>query len=159
MDATLQSRDDTLFEIGADAVDAAAIMARIREAVARKRDAGVYADARIALAERYNLDTLRGDETFLERYLECMRDAVQVDINDFVISERRRFSRPLVIFKNLVWKLLKFYTYRLWSQQNQINGLLLAAVDEADRLYKERLNNLEARVAALQTGAVSAEKE
>ncbi len=143
----------TIFDIGADGVDSEAIMARIRETVAEKRAAGVYNDARIALAERYNLENLRGDETFLERYLECMRDAVQVDINDYVISERRRwFARPLVGFKRGLWKLLKFYTYRLWSQQNQINGLLLAAIEETDRLYRERIEKLEARIAELEKG-------
>ncbi len=140
-----------MFEIGADGIDSEAIMARIRETVARKRADGVYQDARIALAERYNLDNLRGDETFLERYLECMRDAIQVDINDYAITERRRwFARPLVGFKKGVWKLLKFYTYRMWSQQNQINGLLLAAVEEIDRLYRDRIEKLELRVSELE---------
>lgn len=143
--------DASTFEIGAEGVDCEAIMKGIRETVAEKRAAGVYRDARIALAERYNLENLRGDETFLERYLECMRDAVLVDINDYVISERRRwFGRPLVVLKRGLWKLLKFYTYRLWSQQNQVNGLLLAAVEETDRLYRERLDKLEARVAELE---------
>ncbi len=139
------------FLIGAEGVDCEAIVQQIRATVARKRSAGAYDDARIALAERYNLDNLRGDETFLERYLECMRDAVLVDINDFVITERRRWlSRPMVRFKGMLWAMLKFYTYRLWSQQNQINGLLLAAVEETDRLYRERVEKLEARIAALE---------
>ncbi len=140
-----------MLEIGADGIDSEAIMARIRETVARKREAGVYQDANIALAERYNLENLRGDETFLERYLECMRDAIQVDINDYAITERRRwFARPLVGFKKTVWKLLKFYTYRMWSQQNQINGLLLAAVEEIDRLYRDRIEKLELRITELE---------
>lgn len=143
--------ESTDFIIGAGNIDSEAIMARIRETVARKRAEGVYDDARIALAERHNLDNLRGDETFLERYLECMRDIVLVDINDFVIAERRRwFSRPMVLFKQLLWKILKFYTYRLWSQQNQVNGLLLAAVEETDRLYRDRVEKLEARIAVLE---------
>ncbi len=146
---------ETLFEIGADGVDSEAIMARIRETVAEKRVSGAYNDARIAMAERYNLENLRGDDTFLERYLECMRDAVLVDINDYVINERRRwFARPLVVFKRGLWKILKFYTYRLWSQQNQINGLLLAAVEETDRLYRDRIKKLEARVAELEKSEI-----
>lgn len=144
------------FEIGADNVDSEAIMARIEAIVARKRVSGMYQDARIALAERYNLENLRGEAEFLERYLECMREAVLVDINDFAISERRRwFSLPLVAFKRMLWKFLKFYTYRLWSQQNQINGLLLVAIEETDRLYRERIDKLQARVEALEKSATN----
>ncbi len=142
---------DEMFEIGAGDLDCSAIMERIRRTVARKREEGEYDDARIALAERYNLDNLRGDETFLDRYLDSLREAVQVDINDYIIRERRRWAGgSLVAMKRLIWKMLKFYTYRLWSQQNQVNSLLLAAVEETDRLYRERLEKLEVRIQALE---------
>ena len=41
-----------------------------------------------------------------------------------IYERRARFTKPLVVLKRAIWKLLKFYTYRLWSQQNQVNGLL-----------------------------------
>ena len=67
------------------------------------------------------LQNLRDEEEFMEFYLGCLRDAVFVDINDFEIVERRqRFSRALVALKRSIWNLLKFYTYRLWSQQNLV---------------------------------------
>ena len=121
---------EELFRIGADGVDTEAIVEEIRRTVERNRRNGVYADPRIARAERSNLLNLKNEENFLPFYLECLRDAVFVDINDFEIYERRRhFGRALIRFKRTIWQLLKFYTYRLWSQQNQINGLLLTAVE------------------------------
>jgi hypothetical protein len=76
---------------------------------------------------------------------------VFVDINDFEIVERRPvFGRLLVRLKRAIWKLLKFYTYRLWSQQNQVNGLLLAALEGLESSTQEKLRALEARLAELE---------
>ena len=142
---------DKIFEIGAKGVDAAKIVAEIREIVEAKKQQGVYADSRVALADRTNLEQLRNDEQFLEFYLECLRDAVFVDISDFEITERRsRFRGCLVALKRGLWKLLKFYTYRLWSQQNQVNGLLLSATEIVEKTAKEKVAELEARIEALE---------
>ena len=74
-----------------------------------------------------------------------------IDINDFEIYERRaRLAKPLVILKKYIWKLLKFYTYRLWSQQNQVNGLLLAAVENIEEHYRSKIDALEKRVTELE---------
>ncbi len=146
-------------EIGADGVDAARIMEEVRAAVARKTEAGVYRDLRIAQAERHNLQHLRDDEKFLSFYLECLHEAACVDINDFEIRERRRCGAELlVILKKTVWKLLKFYTYRLWSQQNQVNGLLVTALESLDEKYRARLAELEGKVSALQPAAKEGEQ-
>ncbi len=142
---------DTQFQIGAEGIDAARLVEEIRAAVAAKREAGRYADVRVARAERANLSHLQNQEEFLEFYLDCLRDAVFVDIGDFEIIERRaRFSRALIQLKRVIWKLLKFYTYRLWSQQNLVNGLLLSAVETADQRHRERLRALEARIENLE---------
>jgi hypothetical protein len=142
---------DRPFEIGAEGVDAAAIVAEVQARVRARRAAGDYQDPRIARAERANLSNLKGDQDFQLFYLECLRDAIFVDINDFDIVERRaRFSGLLVALKRALWKLLKFYTYRLWSQQNQVNGLLFSAIESADGAARERIAALEQRVAELE---------
>ena len=56
----------------------------------------------------------------------------------------------LVGLKKILWKLLKFYTYRLWSQQNQVNGMLVTALEGLDEKYRKRLRDLERRLAALE---------
>jgi hypothetical protein len=155
---TSGSITDEIFQIGADGVDVDAIMASLRDAVTRKMESGVYRDARVALAEKSNLVNIKDDESFLKFYLECLRNAIFVDINDFEIRERRRFgSGLLVAMKKAIWALLKFYTYRLWSQQNQINGLLLTAIEGLDDKYRNRIRDLEARLAALESRQGKAE--
>ncbi len=143
---------ESLFEIRAPGVDTEKIVAAIRETVARKMADGAYADARVARAERSNLARLHSENEFLEFYLRCLHDAVHVDINDFAIRERRRGLGPLlVLLKKTIWSLLKFYTYRLWSQQNQVNGLLVTALEGLDRKYQSRIQELENRIKELES--------
>jgi hypothetical protein len=140
-----------LFQIGAEGVDAAAIMAEITATAARKLESGAYRDARIALAEKSNLVNIQDEESFQKFYHECLRNSMAVDINDFEIREQRRFgNRLLVALKKIIWSLLKFYTYRLWSQQNQVNGLLLTAIEGLDDKYRNKIRDLETRVAELE---------
>lgn len=142
---------DALFKIGAEGVDTDGIVAEIQARVERKRAEGVYDDALIARAERSNLKNLKNDDQFLGFYLRCLRDAVFVDISDFEIRERRkRFRGLLVKMKRSIWSLLKFYTYRLWSQQNQVNGLLVTAIEGVDEKQDERMRKLEERIAELE---------
>ncbi|MDE0839691.1 MAG: hypothetical protein OSB41_11655 [Kiritimatiellae bacterium] len=141
-----------LFDVGADSVDVDALVADIRRTVEQKRNDGVYSDPRIAQAERSNLANLKDDDSFLQLYLDSLRDAVYVDINDFNIVERRGgiAGKGLVKLKKTIWSLLKFYTYRMWSQQNQVNGLLLGAIEAADDRHRETVKRLEARIATLE---------
>ena len=141
----------SIFEVGADGVDVGAIVEDIRAAVAKKTEEGLYADARIARAEKANLRNLKGGDSFMDLYLECLRDAVIVDINDFQIQERRAlFGGAYVVLKHAIWKMLKFYTYRLWSQQNETNAMLLSATEAVDNKYREKMRELEARIAELE---------
>ncbi len=143
---------NTPIEFSAPGVDAEQIVREIQETVARKTADGLYADARIARAERFNLVNLKNDEDFLAFYLRSLREASFVDINDFEIRERRNspLAPLLVKFKQTVWKLLKFYTYRLWSQQNTVNGLVVTGVEALDEKYQEKIKRLEARIAELE---------
>ncbi len=142
---------DVEFTIGADGVDTAKIVSQVREIVAEKRKLGHYSDSRVARAERHNLDHLKDEESFLAFYMECLRDAVFVDINDFDIPERGGLiGKPHFMIKSVLWKLLKFYTYRLWSQQNQVNSLLQSAVESVDDHYRQKITDLEARIARLE---------
>ncbi len=135
------------FEIGGAVPDAARIVEEIQRTVEARRRAGAYADPRLMLAEQANLLHRSRDANFLDLYLAGLKDAVFVDINDFDIRERRRYLAPwLVRLKKGLWNLLKFYTYRLWSQQNEVNGLLLTAIEEMDRTYRARIEALERQV-------------
>jgi hypothetical protein len=138
--------------IGADGIDVHKVEEDILAAVADKRARGVYDDDLVARAERNNLLTLKDDESFMEQYLVCLRQIVPVDINDFEIPRRHSPLAPLsTALKKVIWKLLKFYTYRLWSQQNQTNNVLLAAIEIMDRRHKKEVADLKARIEALES--------
>ncbi len=146
-----QTETPPAITIGADGVDVHRIEREILEAVAAKRARGEYDDAAVARAERNNILALKDDKEFMERYLACLRQIVPVDINDFEIVERRSRLAPLLkALKRTIWKLLKFYTYRLWSQQNQTNGVLLAAIEIMDRRHGAEVAALRARIEALE---------
>ncbi len=144
--------NDASVTIGADGVDVGQIVEEIRKTVADKMQSGAYAGAQLARAERYNLVNLKKHENFFDVYMESLREAVSVDINDFEIRERRGCAALVLIpLKKVIWQLLKFYTYRMWSQQNQVNGLLLSAIEEVDRKYRVQLRTLEDRLAKLES--------
>lgn len=140
------------FEINAPKIDTSQIVADIQAEVSRKMEEGVYADARVATAERHNLANMSDSEELLKFYLNCLRETVQVDISDWEIRDRRGGAAGslLVKFKTAMWKLLKFYTYRLWSQQNQVNGLLHTAVESSFKNYERRIVELEKRIEELE---------
>lgn len=143
--------NDSMFEINASGVDVDRIVKDVRAAAEKKMKDGIYSDARVARAERANLVNLQDEDQFLSFYLQCLRDAVYVDISDFDIHERRRGFAPLLVgLKKTIWKLLKFYTYRLWSQQNQVNGLLVTSVEGLDEKFIARIRKLEQRVEELE---------
>ena len=143
--------NDSIFKIGASGINAAGIVEKIRASVAEKMQMGYYTDACVARAERTNMESIKDEDSFLTFYLECLRDTVFIDIGDFEIFERRiRFSRLFISLKRIIWKLLKFYTYRLWSQQNQVNGGLLAAIECVVAGHRDKIDNLESRIAKLE---------
>ena len=143
--------ESSILTIGAPGFDVARLVADLQATADRKMQDGVYADARVARAEKTNLVHLRGSDDFITFYLTCLREAVFVDISDFEIRERRRAIGPvLVALKKVLWKLLKFYTYRLWSQQNQINGLVITALEGMEEQTGARIAALEKRIVELE---------
>jgi hypothetical protein len=144
-------------DIHAPGIDTARLTAELQQRADERRRQGAYSDALVARAELPNLANMKNDREFMAYYLDCLREAVDVDINDFEIRERRaRFGPLLVRLKRTIWNLLKFYTYRLWSQQNDVNGLLLSAVETLDDQYRRRIEALEQQVRALQAAAAAA---
>ncbi len=139
------------FEIRADGVDVQAIMEEIRRTVERKRAEGVYDDDRIARAERMNFQELKDEDSFFDFYMSSLHHVHLVDINDFPIRTHRGiFGKPIVLLKKTIWKLLRFYTYRMFSQQNQINGQVINALDGLNRKLNRRTAEIEARIARLE---------
>lgn len=150
---------ETQIKIGADGIDAEAIVKKIRERADARRASGEFNSEDFVRAERYNLSSVKDDADFFDRYLACLCLISQVDINDFEIVERRaRFSGLLRRFKKTIWSVLKFYTYRLWSQQNQVNGVFNAAIGLVAKRDGEQIDKLKARISELEERLAALEK-
>ena len=149
---------DPVVNVGASQVDSEKLSAELEMAAADKRSRGVYAAGHIAAFENAASGEARDEDEFLSSYLDRLHDAVIVDISDFEIHERRSwFVRLFVGIKRCIWNLLKFYTYRLWSQQNQANGLLVGAIEEVDGRNRRKIAELEERIARLEGNPEQAE--
>lgn len=151
---------ESYVKIGAEGIDVEDIIRQIRERADVRRKSGEFDLDAIARAERYNITTIKDNADFFDRYLSCLCLVNQVDINDFeIIEHRARFAPLLKKFKKGIWSVLRFYTYHLWSQQNQINNLINAAISivaqrDGEQLKKmqDRVDELEARLAKLEGG-------
>jgi len=140
-----------MIKISAPGMDTEAIIRDLYSTVEKKKADGVYKAAGLDGAPLHAPLSFRDNESFLAFYIENLRENAFVDISDFEIIERRaRFRKPLMLLKKLIWGLLRFYTYRLWSQQNQINGLLLAAVEGVHEQQVRKLASLETRIQAIE---------
>ncbi len=148
----------TDIQIGADGIDAEAIVQQIRTRADQRSTDGSVDMAVVARAERYNLANIKNDDELYTRFLGSLRMVATVDINDWEITDKHgRLAPFLVKFKKTIWSLLRFYTFRLWSQQNQVNGLLVGALeifsvrtDERLEKMQKRIDELEARLAKLE---------
>lgn len=149
---------ESYVKIGADGVNAEEIVRQIRERADKRRRSGEFDADKILRAERFNLTAIKDDDEFFDKYISCLGIVAYVDINDYEIHEHRaRFSKLLVKFKKSIWSMLRFYTYHLWSQQNQVNRLFQTAIGllakrDSDQLKKmqKRVDELEARLAKLE---------
>ena len=138
-------------QIGAKGIDTAAIANECRQAVSAKKADGTYRTANLDENKVTNPIEFRNDAEFLTFYLESLRESAFVDISDFEIEEKRpRFRKAVIGLKKTIWNLLKFYTYRLWSQQNQINGLLLSAIEGIHERQQAEIKRLNARIEQLE---------
>ena len=140
--------NEETFSIGADGIDVQKIMGKIRKRVEEKKAAGVY--------DKYNLDDItkldiseaKSDEDFLRYYLKIIRRTYMLDIDEFDIpSKGGILGKPVVWLKKIIWHLLKFYTYRMFTQQREFNLQIvhtLAALNrKIDKNHKEILSELE----------------
>ncbi len=149
-----------MIHIAAPGIDTDSIISDIHATVKRKAESGCYQTAGLGETERFAPLEFRDNAAFLAFYLENLRESAFVDIGDFEIVEKRpRFRRTLTRLKQAIWSMLRFYTYRLWSQQNQINGLLLAAIEGIHDQQNQKLAALEEKISALERAALQADAD
>ena len=138
---------ENTFEINTPGIDVEAIVATIRERVEEKQQAGVYEQYNISPAVALEIDNLKTDADYLNYYLDTIWRAADIDLGDFPIhSKTPVVGRPVVLLKKIIWTLMKFYTFRLFSQQKDFNVKMASIVHGLDMKYEERLAALEEKI-------------
>ena len=139
---------ENTFEINTPGIDVEAIIATIRERVEEKQQAGVYDQYNISPAVALEIDNLKTDQAYLDYYMSTIWRAADIDLGDFPIhSKTPIMGRPVVLLKKIIWKLLKFYTFRLFSQQKDFNVKMASIVHGLEMKYEQRFAALEEKLA------------
>lgn len=128
-----------IFQIGAEGVDVTKIMAEIEERVARKREAGIYDRYDLSRIETLELSKIKSEAEYLDYLIRVIQQTWDIDIGDFPIYPKGGLlGRPAVLLKKVIWKLMKFYTFRLFAQQKEFNCQVANAISS----LKSRIDEL-----------------
>jgi len=141
---------ENTFEIATPGVDVQKIVARIQGRVEEKRQAGVYDRYNLSAIKAIEMDNLKSDEAYLEYYLRTIWRAADIDLGDFEIPAKTPvIGKPVVLLKKVIWKLLKFYTFRLFTQQKDFNTKMVSVAEGINRKLDRKLAVLEDRLERL----------
>lgn len=128
------------------------LMARLRERVRERRAAGAYEDPVAAQAERTRFAAMAREDDSMGPLLAQLHLVNWVNYQDPGLTAPRSVRDRLEgVVKRVLWKLLSFYHFRLFGQQNRINKLLLLGMDDYHRWVEGRCRGLDDRIAGLET--------
>ena len=122
------------FDIQTDGVDTDDIMRRIRERIEQKRAAGVYDRYNLTGITKLEVAEAKSEEDFLRYSLKMLQRTHEIDIADFPIPNKGGpFGWLEVLVKKVLWYLLKFYTWRMWTQQREFNAQVVNTLRALNR--------------------------
>jgi len=85
-----------------------------------------------------DIKALKDNTEVLSRVIAHMRESAVIDIGDFeIVNTGGPFGRLEVLVKKTIWKLLRFYTYRMFSQQRAFNMQVVAVLEAMWRRLEE----------------------
>jgi len=111
-----------------------------------------YQNYDLSKVSRYLLASIKDQKQYINENIKIINKSWAIDINDFEILIKKEGILSLLefLFKKVIWKLLKFYTYRLFSQQREFNMQMKDAVTLLYSDYQKRLNIIETSIKKLQ---------
>ena len=140
-------KEDKEFDVTAPALDAEAIVAEVRKRAAARRGAGGES-LRPPAALDYEKELK--EEDFLRYYLQVVERLGDVNYGDFeIVSKGGPFGRLEVLLKKTIWKVMRFYTYRLFSQQREFDCQVAEALQSHYRWSREEIDRLREEIAEL----------
>ncbi|EKD27426.1 MAG: hypothetical protein ACD_79C00726G0001 [uncultured bacterium] len=120
------------------------IMKEINSCIKLRKELGVYDHHDFSRLTQINLQKISDKDLYLSEHLKALKNSWAVDINDFeILTKQSGILRILeVLLKKVIWKMLKFYTYRLFVQQREYNFQLSNAVHNINNLYSSKIDEL-----------------
>ena len=143
----MDNQQDVLFEIPSTRINTDAIMEEIRKKIKEKEESGVYHHYNLSKINTLELQDVENEEDFLEYYLKAVSSTWAVDINDWeIINKGGILGKPAVTLKKIIWKLLKFYTFRLWSQQREFNAQIANTISAINKKHDSELKEIKKQI-------------
>ena len=131
------------FRIAAPALDAESLVKEVRERVRRKKEAGAYDGYDLEGVTSLDYEKELGEEDFLRYHLQVVERLSDVNYGDFdIVSKGGLFGRAELLLKKVIWKLLRFYTYRLFSQQREFDCQVSEALQSHYRWSRQEIDRL-----------------
>ena len=113
-------------EIGADGCDAEKALQDIEKAAAGTSPVNEALD----MIGELDIKALKDNTEVLSRVIAHMRESAMIDIGDFeIVNTGGPFGRLEVFVKKTIWKLLRFYTFRMFTQQRAFNAQVVAVLE------------------------------
>ncbi len=138
------------FDITAPALDAEALAAEVRERVRKKKESGAYEGYDLSAIASLDYEKELSEEDFLRYYLQVVERLSDLNYGDFEITSKGgRFGRAEVLLKKTIWKLLRFYTYRLFSQQREFDCQVAQALVSHYRWSRKEIDRLSGEIASI----------
>lgn len=132
------------FEIKTPGIDVKQLMREIEERVAEKKAQGVYDRHNLDRITKLEIENVKDDAEYLRWLLKSIDQSWDVNIGDpQIVNKGGILGKPEVWLKKIIWQLLKFYTYRLFSQQKEFNSQVAMALG----LISKRIEDLEKKAA------------
>ena len=119
--------------------------------IKQRQELGVYEHFDLTRVTHLLLRDIRDSGEFFRQHLAAIIRSWAVDINDFEIIRKQEgiLGNLEVLFKKVIWKLLKFYTYRLFSQQIEFNSQIKNTVLAMHREFSGKMEAIEKEILAI----------
>lgn len=129
-------------------IDILSIYDEINKNISVRQEMGVYEHYDLSKMTHLYLQDVSGLDESYDLHLKTIKRSWAIDINDFEIPLRKKgvlgfFEKTI---KKIIWKLLKFYTFRLFSQLREYNLQVSNAIQSMDKSFDQRLNKINSQI-------------
>ena len=145
------SPEKNVFKTRETSLDIEAVDREIHFQIKQRQELGVYEHYDLTKVTHLLLRDIRDPGEFFRQHLAAIVRSWAIDINDFEIIRKKEgiLGNLEILLKKVIWKLLKFYTYRLFSQQREHNFQISNTVTLMEKHYREKLGSLEKELSLL----------